>query len=551
LTGASAPLSPPPPAAPGGARAPAPARRDRLRAPLLAAVAAAQLLSIPRLPYPGDNQVARAEAVNLVQRGALGFPLAEKPFAGFAAVRGQYLFENDAKGLMYSKYGFGHTLLYVPVAVAGRLLAGGPIPPLGGYPGIFWAQCLWGVLFAVGCAALLHRLAAGFTASPLLRAAFVVASIYPSFVWHYLRAPTLEVFQIFFFLAFCAFALDVVRAARAGAPATRPLAAATACGGFLLLLRPTFGVLLPLALALALAAGPEPTPGARLRGALGQRRRLLALGVALPGAALLGLWLAVNVVKTGSPLDSGYHQWFGADGLRVNRFALSALPDALRGFFLAAGNSNVLLHHPLLAVALAGWPLLLRARRAEALALLACGGAAALPILFVTNWDGDWCYGPRYLVHAAVVLSLPALALAERLRGAPAALRRTVAAAVAVALAVSFAFQVRMNGVHWFAYQYARSSFPERLGPAAAEWFAAPRYRPLAVGALAAFVREGAPFAPVDRALAGDPSRAGPGGRDALRHDAARFVAPNWGLGDLGRWIAARLGGPGRSPPGG
>lgn len=509
-------------AAPGAGSAAGGARAVAL---LAAVVAVVQVATMPRFFYPGDNSIARVEARTLLERGSLGVPYDEAG-AMRSQARGQYFYENDAKRTMYSKYGFGYTLLYLaPLAVARAIGADQE-----GTDGFLLVLNLFGALLAVGTALYLYAIAGAVEPRPLARAAFVLLAIYPSFVWTYLRAPALEVFQLFFFAAFCAHALAFLReeaTPEAPARSSASLAGATVAAGMLLLMRPTFAILLPLLAAFALASGPRELPLAeRVRRNLrGEGARILALGFLAPAAVLVGTWLVVNAVRTGSALDTGYAQWTDATGRPVARFTASAVPAALAGFFFRIGNANLFLHAPLVALGAFGWPALFRRHRREAWFLAATAAACVVPMLAASNWSGEWCYGPRYLVHPALALSVPAL-LAWRALPRRRAVRRSAAALAAVVLGASLLLQVEVNSAHWFAPQLAVSYAG---GEEALERYAgAPRLRGLDVFLLKGFAARGDRFGPIDGALDALPAPARPEAREGVRRRVAGLLRPNW-----------------------
>jgi hypothetical protein len=505
---------------------------------LLVATAAIQLLTLPRFEYPGDNVIARAETIQLLQHGRLGIPLAAKSspqFAPSVRERGQYFYENDAAGLMYSKFGFGYTLLYVPPVAVARALEPslGPLEERGP---LFLIVNLYNVAFAVGVVFYVYRLMSLYTAREPARIALAVAAIYPAYVWYYLRAPTLEIYQLFFFVAFGSHLLAFVREARSGAggrAAPIDLLVASCCGGFLLLLRPTFGVLFPLIVVVAAAAGPEETLRARLGANLGPRLRRFALAGCAPLLFLAGVWLVINVVRTGSPLDTGYSQWLGSDGQPEAHFTPSVVPAALMGFLLQPGNYNVFLHQPLVLAGLAGLPALFRRHRGEAAVLLAIVVACIAPILVASNWHGEWGYGPRYLVHPLLLLTVPAAFVLERVSALRPAIRRVVYAMGAAVLAASLVLQVQIASVHYFLFQTSADLLAQGAPDARIErWFEEPRLRSIYAWQMKRFVATGAPLAPIELALERVPDADRPRARELLRGElrALGLVEPNWYL---------------------
>jgi hypothetical protein len=130
----------------------------------------------------------------------------------------------------------------------------------------------------------------------------------------------------------------------------------------------------------------------------------IAAGV---GVALL-LWR--NAYLHGSLFDFGYPS-AAEGGNALNTFE-TPLATGLIGFLVSPGKSIFLFSPPIL-LALAGLPRLWR--RDRGLAFVAAAAPIAYLLFFATytQWEGGYCYGPRYLVPALALLGLgvgPALA---------------------------------------------------------------------------------------------------------------------------------------------
>jgi hypothetical protein len=199
---------------------------------------------------------------------------------------------------------------------------------------------------------------------------------------------------------------------------------------------------------------------------------------------------------------------------------------------LAPGNANVFLHQPMLVLGVLGWPALLRARRREATVVLACALACALPITLFSNWHGEWCYGPRYLVHPLLVLGLPAVQLAHRLGAERLLIRAFAGATVAVMLVLSFVLQVEMASVEYFTYYRVKGWF-DRVGAGAVTYFDEPRLRGVFTRDLERFVGGGAPFEPVEQLIANVPADQRAAARATVRETLGHFVKPNWLIREL------------------
>lgn len=170
---------------------------------------------------------------------------------------------------------------------------------------------------------------------------------------------------------------------------------------------PRAGLLAGLAIGWAMLAKPVAVLAVPGLAWVAWRRRpspaQLAQLAAGPALAL-ALTLAYNAARFGSPLETGY-------SAEVQAYAIPFLMG-LYGLLLSAGK-GVLWYSPALSFAAAG-ARRFGQRHPEVHAMAA--GTFALHVLFYAiqqNWDGDWCWGPRYLVPCVPFLMLLALPLFE------------------------------------------------------------------------------------------------------------------------------------------
>ena len=399
---------------------------------LVAAVALINVAAMPGQFLDGDPAAWREEARSLALHGELAVPAA---FASKFFEPGQYFVLNESNGRWYSKYGVMNALVSLPPLWA-QAAAGGDISVAGTYPSLL-AFNLWNVVLSAALAALLYGLAGLYTANTWLRAFFVLATLYCSALWFYMRGQSSELYQAVFFAALF---LCLVRYLRAHGRVW--LAGAWVFAVALLLTRVSFGLLLPIVGLLAWR----------------HERRLTALIVAPPLAALALLAL-INQVKFGSPLLTGYHGWRPD----LSSFG-GSLADGVWGY-LFAPRFSIFLHYPLLVLAALGAREFWRRHRTDAIAMLAVFVPFFLMLSKLPLWAGEFAYGPRYLLFVLPVLSLPAIIFMESLRS------RVWAAAIAVVLAYSFYLQVQVNRLGFWAYYEARSAMELGYSDLGAEWF--------------------------------------------------------------------------------
>jgi len=137
-----------------------------------------------------------------------------------------------------------------------------------------------------------------------------------------------------------------------------------------------------------------------------------ALAVAAGVCVILLLWR--NAYLHGSPFEFGYPS--AAEGGKALNTFETPLATGLLGFLVSPGKSIFLFSPPIL-LAMLGLPRLWR--RDRGLAFVAAAAPVAYLLFFATytQWEGGYCFGPRYLVPALALLGLgigPALEAASR-----------------------------------------------------------------------------------------------------------------------------------------
>jgi len=237
-------------------------------------------------------------------------------------------------------------------------------------------------------------------------------------------------------------------------------------------------------------------------GKAGMRAAVALAGVS---AAIVALLLAYNVARFGNAFEFGYPV-AAERGKQLNSFHTPLL-IGLYGFLLSPGKSIFLFAPPVL-LAFAGLRELWR--RDRGLAAL----AALLPLTYLlffaryTQWEGGYCFGPRYLLPATAALCLGlGPALANGGKG-----KRWLAIGLLVAgimvqsigLATSFmedqATTGRYYDVHWnyrlsyslagqvhLLFHYLGSRKPARLGLGWDRWFVFLHKGGVSAGTLAAW----------------------------------------------------------------
>jgi hypothetical protein len=426
---------------------------------LLALVTLVNLVALPREQYIGDPVAIRTEAVNLLRTGRLGVPA---EIATRMGERGQYFYENTRTGRWFSKYGVLNTLLYVPPLLAERAVTGS-LPWLS--PRRLAFLNAYNLALGLLSAAYLVAVVGLYTRDGVVTWGYVLSALYATFWWNYLRAHAAEIYQTLFALALF---YHLVRHLREEVPRARHLALASTFLAALALVKLSFLILVPVVAAVLVLAERDR---ARTAGsAAATRLRVLLAAFVAPMAVLVSLLAAVSFYKFGSPLLTGYEQ------LAQERDVLGG--DVLVGLrgFAASPRGSIPWHFPLAVLALAGYPAFFRQRPAETSAILGFTLSLLLLNSSFANWQGDACYGPRYMLPVLPLFALPAVEVLGRMRRRLAtAAGKLAAAAVLVVFAVSALLQHEVNALPFFAYHNARNAVLARDdGPESLAFFARP-----------------------------------------------------------------------------
>ncbi len=425
---------------------------------------------------------------------ALGVVYALTSAGGFVSLDGKVMYDTTAAivdrhtlalpphhhgmpgvhGGFYSKYGLAQSLAEIPLYVLGQAIAPHVAASLGSTLAIALALLTSSVVTALA-ALLFFLLAYELTRNPRGAALATLLVGLASPYWPYAKTDFSEPLST---LALTGAVLFLVRAR------TRPKASSYVVSGLFVALAlltkltalfalPALGlyafyvavdadrararrllvgcVIVALALAVAVAFPRLVTQAAAAVaaaalilyalyvGGAAARRRLAAWSI--PVAAGLAGVGAYNVARYGRLTDTGYRS---IDDLPFR----APLLHGLQGLLVSPGK-GLLWYCPLVFLALALWPLLLRRRRAEG--LLALGIALPTLVVFGTYpvWWGGHCWGPRYLAPLLPLLLAPLAFLPEALAQGAGGVWRAVARPAAVALIVlSVAVQALGVGVH-------------------------------------------------------------------------------------------------------
>jgi hypothetical protein len=153
---------------------------------------------------------------------------------------------------------------------------------------------------------------------------------------------------------------------------------------------------LDVAFLLACRSGQAPSE-AELAELRSGRRRMLLFGL-LPQLAFLSLWLWLNQLRFGAPLDSGY-----GEALRGGLFGGDSLRASL-GLLVSPGKGLVWMAPALLLLPSGVKRARALGRPGLVLFVVLMFLGAFLPAAATRGWHGAWTYGPRYLLPALPLL---------------------------------------------------------------------------------------------------------------------------------------------------
>jgi hypothetical protein len=426
------------------------------RSPLAVLLVLGGLMSFVSMPgetYMGDPGASMEEAFQLVNQGHFWIPLQNVRIMQSEKDEGQYYAKNERTGRFYSKYGVACTLILVPPVMAYNWGL-----RLGVRDGNWlWLTILnfyyWG--FTLLLLALLYWAARPFAASGWIATLWTLAIVYGSFLWHYTRGQSMELFQVAGCVALflCArkayasaplagwgarFAAAVLRLRQGDSSQLRARRWEWACWALIwvLALFKVFNLVLALPLLAFLWRRDWKLRDWFFRWAVPCGVLGLAMG-------------AIFTVRFGAPWLTGYHQWQA----EADRF-VGSLWVGVTGF-LFNQQKSIFTHFPPFLIGLFGVRSFSRRNPRE----FAFGMGALVVSLLITakmpTWRGDSCYGPRYLLYYLPIASLPMVSVLNWIQQEWKRMRPqagSAAVVLALLLFASASAQLEVNRQPFFQY---------------------------------------------------------------------------------------------------
>ena len=427
---------------------------------LCAFVFAANFLTMPRISYSGDPVAMRIGALSLLDGHQ--FEIADT--VASQSTRGQFFVQNSRNGKYYSKYGIFNSLMYVPPLWGGKLFFGeSASAPGGGDPKTFSLN-LYNLFLNLIVTIYLFLIVSLFSDRKWVRVSYVLAALYTTFLWNFMRAQTAELFQIVFFLGLFYHLLAYERAfdsdPKKFAIPKRQLLFSMLYLLFLCLSKFSDVLLIPPTVAWFLCASYRPPKKGKDLGiiaeAVGNFKKYFkefALFSFLPAIAIVVLLLYLNYYQFGSPLDTGYNQWA--------RYADSFAGDIFEGLygFTFLANRSLFVHFPILLFSIFGMKKFYSKHRLTSLWIGSVFVVFLLTISKLPFWAGEACYGPRLLLFLLPVVSLP---FVETLHSVQdhwnKGLYKVSAVIMGLLLLFSFQLQMNVNALHFFVYYTMESA---------------------------------------------------------------------------------------------
>jgi hypothetical protein len=360
-------------------------RRQRSVAAMLTLVVLVIVINLVTMPaeeYIGDAMSVRVVTAELINHHRLAVP---DEIATTMGPRGECFYQNK-KGNWYSKYGIANPFIYLLPMSAEKLFHGETSVPS---DDILYLN-IFNVILSELSALYLFLIAERYSKSRFIIWIFVLTSLYATFWWNYLRAQTFEIYLTLFVLGLF-FHLREILSSSVDLNKTGHLIASALYLSALVLSKTFYLLLVPPIVALLVLIR-------WFRSRKLYPDRSLAWFGSLIGLSICVL-LVANWYRFDSPFTSGYGQF------EYPIFTGNIFP-AIWGFLVSIQRS-MFLYFPVFVFALAGWPIFWKRYPAEAMVVASIAFVMFLAVCSYRNWSGFACYGPRYLLPIAPIVSLP------------------------------------------------------------------------------------------------------------------------------------------------
>jgi hypothetical protein len=415
------------------------------------------VLSLPAIIYKGDPNAYREEARSLILRHELQV---DESVAKLQDSEGQYFYKNTRTGSHFSKYGIFNSFFSLPPMLL-EYWVNGELAPLSSSPDRVNYLNVYNLVITAAFALLLFATFLEFTKKRRLAFLFVLLVFYSTYVWNYSRAQSTEIIHA---LLFTAFFLARSRLTPDRTASWKERAWPWCLIGVLFLMRISY-VLLAAVYALEFFEDYRR----RKRAAFSKKeRRKWFSAVLVPLAITFAIFVITNRLRFGKWLSSGYDQWHWHNLVHEQQWT------HLEGIYglLFSKQFGMLIHFPLLLLSFLGFRKFRKGfpRDARFLAINFCAFLVGIGLL--PMWEGQWCYGPRYMIFQLPVMALPALLFTEDFfKGGWSLGKRLFAFGFSSLLLYSTVLQIIVNRFDFFAYYGIAGPLEGKLGREQASYF--------------------------------------------------------------------------------
>ena len=316
-----------------------------------------------------DSEFSLRTAKSIVEDGSLTIKAAN--------FEGGYVFHTD-DGRIYSKYGIGLALLWIPYVLAGKLIA--PLTSLPEDLIICFLISFYNIFFGAGAAVLMFYIIKFFKGSNQVALVMAFLLGLATMCWRYSVYDFSEVAQMFFFLLTIYCVLKNTR---------KSLIIGGVSFGFLVLIRVANVIYLP-AFLLYFFLKDKPI----------NKKNLKHVFYFLSFVIIFGLFiLFLNYIRFGNIFEFGY-------GNEALKFYPATMP---RNIFrlLFSLDKGIFIYNPLLLLGILGYFKFFKLFRKETIFF---GSIIVLNLCVFASWwlwEGGWSWGPRFLVITIPLYLLP------------------------------------------------------------------------------------------------------------------------------------------------
>lgn len=323
-----------------------------------------------------DSEFSLRTAKSIVEKGSLTINATHYEMG--------YVFHAD-DGRIYSKYGIGLALLWVPYVVTGKLIAS--LTSLQEDLLIRFLISFYNIFFGAGTAVIIFLIIRFFKATKKI--AFALSLIFglATMCWRYSVSDFSEIAQTFFLLltVYCVLKNN-----------KKSLIIGGFSFGFLILMRISNLIYLPI-LIFFILLNTGPVKKNKIKNLL----FFLTFTI-----VFLSIILFLNYIRFGNIFELGY-------GDETSKFYLKAMPGNIFRL-LFTPYKGIFIYNPILLLGILGYFKFFRVYRKESLLFLGIIMANLCFYASFYSYHGDWCWGPRYLMIALPFYLLPLFTLPRK-----------------------------------------------------------------------------------------------------------------------------------------